>query len=293
MFRPVLAPGLQVLRRSRTELQVGLRPALRLPDTEPVRRTLGRLVRGETVDDDPETRDVLAALAPVLVDGAGLVVPDLAPAEVAAIAARDPAGYQARLAARRRTRVFVDGSAPGAHPEALLEGTGLDVADEVGEASVVLLIRVGEIDRADVDSLLRASTPHLLVRLVEGAAVLGPFVEPGRTACLRCLDAHRAVDEPLAGVLVARHLSAAAERQDGVAEPVDSTLASLAVAWAVRDLLTHAEGDRPSTWSSTVHLAPTLATVSRTEWLRHPACGCSWPQDFGAPDEQVSRTMKL
>jgi bacteriocin biosynthesis cyclodehydratase domain-containing protein len=288
MFRPVLAPGLQVLRRSRTELQVGLRPALRLPDTEPVRRTLDRLVRGEVIDDDPETRRVLAVLAPVLVDSAGLVVPDVAPAEVAAIAARDPAGYQGRLAARRRTRVFLDGSAPGVRPELMLGSTGLELTDQLEEASVVLLIRAGEIDRADVDGLLRASTPHLLVRLVEAAAVLGPFVEPGRTACLRCLDAHRALDEPLAGMLVARHLAAAAERQDGVAEPVDSTLATLAVAWAARDLLTYAEGDRPSTWSSTVHLAPTLATVSRTEWLRHPACGCSWTPDTG-PDQGAPR----
>ncbi len=38
--------------------------------------------------------------------------------------------------------------------------------------------------------------PHLMVRLTEGDAVVGPFVVPGRTACLRCLDAHHADGRP-------------------------------------------------------------------------------------------------
>lgn len=276
-----------MLRRSRGEIQVGLRPEVRLPDTEPVRRTLGHLVRGEAVPDDPEARDVLTALAPVLVDSAALLHPDVGAGDVAAAAALDPAGYPSRLAARRRALVSVRGALPGVDPAALLAASGLPTTD-AREASptVALVLCPGEIDRAELDALVRAGRPHLLMRMVEGAAVLGPFVEPGRTACLRCIDAHRSDDDPCAATLAARHAAARADRRDGVAEPVDTALATLALAWAVRDLVTHAEGGRPSTWSGTVSLAPALATVTQTEWLRHPGCGCAW-----LPDEQPSSTM--
>jgi bacteriocin biosynthesis cyclodehydratase domain-containing protein len=276
-----------VLRRSRGELQVGLRPEVRLPDTEPVRRTLGHLVRGETVPDDAETREVLSALAPVLVDSSALLHPHIEAGDVAAAAALDPAGYPSRLAARARALVSVRGALPGVNPVALLAATGLRTTDAPDASpTVVLVLCPGEIDRAELDALVRARTPHLLLRVVEGAALLGPFVEPGRTACLRCIDAHRSVDDPYAATLAARHASARADRRDGVSEPVDTALATLALAWAVRDLVTHAEGDRPSTWSGTVWLAPALASVTQTQWLRHPACGCSW-----LPDEQPSSTM--
>jgi hypothetical protein len=88
-------------------------------------------------------------------------------------------------------------------------------------------------------------------------------------------------------VLAVRQALAREDRRDGVAEPVDNALAGLAVAWAVRDLLTQVEGDRPSTWSAVVSLSATLTTVTQTEWLRHPGCGCAW-----LPDAQPSRTME-
>jgi bacteriocin biosynthesis cyclodehydratase domain-containing protein len=286
MNRPVLAPGLRVRRRSRTALQIGLGPEHRLfvPDTEPVRRTLGHLTRGEAVPEDAETRAALDLLAPVLVDGAGLLVPYAAAGDVAAAALRDPAGYPARLEARRHARVVVSGSlGEGADPGPLLTAAGVQVlrgpTGGLSAPSLVLALSVGEPDREAFDPLLRDGVAHLAVRIVEGAAVVGPFVEPGRTACLRCLDAHQALDDPWVPVLVDRHALVGDDRRDGVAEPVDTALASLAVAWAVRDLVSHVDGERPSTWSTTVRLAPALASVSRTEWLRHPACGCSWLPD--------------
>ena len=292
MNRPVLAPGLRVLRRSRDELQIGLSAEhrVRLRDTEPVRRTLARLTRGEAVPDDPETRSVLAALAPVLVDGAGLVDPGAAAGDVAAAALRDPSGYRSRLAARREARIVVRGDlgAPGAEPAPLLAAAGAPVAAEAqsGRPDAVLVLSIGEIDRGELDPLVRHGIPHLVLRLIEGTAVVGPFVEPGRTACLRCLDAHRSVHQPDAIPLALRHAAAAHDRHDGVAEPADTALATLAVAWAVRDLVSFVEGERPATWSATVEFSPTLDLVSRTEWLRNPACGCGW-----APGEQPSSTM--
>jgi bacteriocin biosynthesis cyclodehydratase domain-containing protein len=297
MTRPVLAPGLRVLRRSRTQLQIGLGPTHRLlvPDTEPVRRTLRHLTRGEAVPEDDETRDVLVLLAPVLVDGAGLVAPHVAAGDAAAAALHDPTGYADLLERRRRARVLVSGGlGDGSDPDGLLAAAGLHVDRAAAGADgpppdVALVIRTGEPDREALDPLLRDGVAHVLVRVVEGSAVVGPFVEPGRTACLRCLDAHRELDDPRAPVLAGRHALVGDDRRDGVAEPVDSALAALALAWAVRDVVTHVDGGRPSTWSSTVRLAPALASVTRTEWLRHPRCGCGWQPG----NDRSSRTMSL
>jgi hypothetical protein len=292
MRRPVLAPGLRVLQRSRDELQIGLGPShrLRVPDTEPVRRTLGHLIRGEAVPDDPETRAALDDLAPVLVDGGALVLPGVAAGDVAAAALHDPSGYLGRLSARRRTRVRVIGSL-GADPRPLLASAGVPVDDPASAsgdvAAAALVLSIGEADRAMLDPLLRDNLTHLVVQLVEGSVVLGPLVVPGRTACLRCIDAHTALDDPQWPTLVARHAGARSDRHDGVAEPVDTALATLAVAWAVRDLVSHIDGDRPATWSTTVRLAPALASITETQWLRHPACGCVW-----LSDEPASRTME-
>ena len=289
----MLAPGLRVLRRSRTQLQIGLLRGHRVlvPDSEPVRRTLGRLLRGEALDD-AASRAVLGTLAPVLVDAAGLVVPGVAPGDVAAAALLDPDGYARRLEARRNATVSVAGAlGDRVDPVPLLSAAGLRVGDDRRPA-VVLVLGVGELRRDALDPLVRTGVPHLPVRLVEGTAVVGPFVDPGRTACLRCLDAHQCVDDPRAGILADRHAAAAGDRQDGVPEPVDTALATIAVAWAVRDLVTYVEGGRPTTWSSTVELTPTLTEVTRAEWLRHPACGCGWLEDeTTATDEEPSRTM--
>lgn len=288
MGRPVLAPGLRVLRRSRSELQVGLGTCgatVRLPDSESVRRTLDQLARGEAVPDDPQTRAALDLLAPVLVDGSALLAPGIGPGDAAAAALRDPTGYPERLAARSRATVSVQGSLGAVDAAPLLAAAGL--RSTRSDAQVVLLLSLGEIDRDDLDPLVRSGTPHLPVRLVEGTAIVGPFVVPGTTACLRCLDAHLSDQDPTSVALAAQHAWVRHDRRDGVAEPVDTALATVALAWAVRDLVSHVEGDRPSTWSATLHLSAGLTRVAQAGWLRHPACGCTW-----LGDEAASCTME-
>ena len=140
-----------------------------------------------------------------------------------------------------------------------------------------VLVGVGEPDRELVDDWTRAGTPYLLVRLTEGRAVVGPFVAPGRTACLRCIDAHHADADPAWPLLVRQYAAAASrDRADGATEPVDPLLAALTTAWAARDLASYVDGQRPSTWSATVTLHPRLEELETQPWLRHPACSCSW-----------------
>ena len=145
------------------------------------------------------------------------------------------------------------------------------------DIAVVALVGVGEPSREELDGHLRDGAPHLLVRLVEGRAVVGPFVVPGHTPCLRCTDAHLTDADPSWPLLVEQYARAVrSDREDGVPEPVDAALASLALAWAARDLATYAEGGAPTTLASTIELAPRLGTVETRHWSPHPRCGCSW-----------------
>ena len=280
MTRRVLVPGLRVLERSRDELQIGLGPEhrLRVRGTPAVRRALARVERGEA--PGPREQAALAALDRVLVDADALAPADIAPGDVAAAALADPAGFMDVLARRRTRSVAVLGTLPGdsahADPRPLLEAAGLRVSAEtaVRRPDAVLLVGAGEQDRAVTDVLAHDGVPHLLLRLLEGTVLIGPLVVPGRTACLRCLDAHHGDQDPQHPLLVALHQQAG--RRDGVAEPADSALVALGVAWAVRDLVTHLDGGRAVTWSATVRVGPDLAALQVQSWLRHPACSCVW-----------------
>lgn len=300
-MRPILRPGSHVLRRDDHELQVGLDPrrAVVLPDEPHVRACLDRLGRSARVDeyDAPATLDLLLAHGLVL-DGSGLMplIPTyrdgrdgpttVTRAAVAALArsSGDEAGNL--LAARARTRVSVvpcgNSVSAGLADDltSLVREAGLEVRStgrSTGAVDVVALVGVGEPQREATDDWMRAGTAHLPVRLTEGSATVGPFVVPGQTACLRCVDAHHTDADPSWPLLVAQYASlASGERADGVPEPVDGMVAGVALAWAARDLASYAEGRRPSTWSTTIRFDPHLCSIETQSWLRHPACGCSW-----------------
>ena len=305
-MRSLLRPGTHVLHRGAGQLQVGLDPggALVLPDSPPVRDALRRLSTSVAPEasgppesqpgNEPvygsDTLDLLAGhdqlldereLIPLLRGG------DVSPAATAALARAVGPGVaragSARRAWRSQTRTF-------GHPGgAALRDAFVDLAASAGlreqsprrsaPPDCGVLLGVGEPDRELVDAWTRAGTPYLLVRLTEGRAVVGPFVVPGTTACLRCLDAHCTDADPAWPLLVRQYASASAhDRADGVPEPLDPLLASLALAWAARDLASYVDGHRPSTWSATVTLHPRLCRLETRSWLRHPACGCSWDE---------------
>jgi bacteriocin biosynthesis cyclodehydratase domain-containing protein len=311
--RPVLRPGFHVLRRSATELQVGLDPerAVVLPDRPAVRAQLEALrsparPAGEPAYDG-RTLDLLARSG-LLVD-ADVLLP-LAPdppsghdtagvsrADVAAIAAHSGDGVAGLMAARSAARVDLVscGSAEAVTVTAalrrLLTAAGLrarvlphatppekpdgDRPDDGHHAGA--LVAVGEPDREQLDAWMRAGVPHLLLRISEGHALIGPFVLPGQTACLRCLDAHHTDVDPAWPLLVTQQATAVTRvREDTVPEPVDVLLATLAASWVARDLVSHVEGRPPSTTSTTIHLDPHLTALETHCWPRHPACGCAW-----------------
>lgn len=257
---PAPLPGLRLLRRGRTTWQWGLDAT------------------AATTGSDPDQ-----VPAELLVDRDELPRTTIAEPDRAAVVQRGAARATARLLGRDRARISVDGSL-GADPGPLLAAAGLASG---AEPTCRLLLSIGEIGRDRLDRLVADRVPHLVVRLVDGVVTIGPFVIPGETACLRCIDLHLAVDDPVYPALVEQHARARPEaHRDGWPEPRDLPLVTLATAWAVRDLCSWAEGERPPTWSATVRLEAGLAGITDVQWLRHPGCACFW-----LADDQPLRTM--
>jgi len=304
-----------VLRRSREELQVGLDPhrALVLPDADPYRATLDALASPAATG--PEVHEYDAGCLSLL-DDAGMLVdydtllplvpsgPGAAPpparTDVAAVAAGAGDAVAATLDRRAAHPIEVRSCGdPSARQVArlvsdLLTGAGCRVIPgdarprttghpphgpaTAGPVAAVLVV-VGEPARELVDGWVRDEVPHVLLRLTEGRVLLGPFVVPGATACLRCLDAHHADVDPAWPLLVQQYAAATTHgRADALPEPVDSLLATLAAAWTARDLVSHLEGHSPSTASTTLVLDARLGSLEAQTWARHPACGCSWTE---------------
>lgn len=266
----VLRPGLAVLRRDAETLQVGLHPPLvvRLEDTPDVRSLLTALRDGTA----PGELTASAARALDTLVATGLAFPGPGDQEapgIEAVQAQYGVDGARRLAARAAGRI---GLHADPRSRRLLLGLTAEAGLVVDNAapSVWLLVGTGALAREVLDPLVRSGAPHLVVAGDAVARRIGPFVEPGQTACLRCVDAHEAESDPRRPFLVEQ-----AARATDVTAPVDPVLERLVLAWAVRDLCRYVEGDEPSTWSTTVDLGPSgVPQVMR--WLRHPHCGCAW-----------------
>lgn len=256
--QPQLAPGLRVVRRGLDRLQVGLYDGRRvvLPRTQEVLRTLTQLLDRQPLAEDPVNDWVLDQLE------------------------RNGCLARGKRSGRSRRKVAVLGhiAGPGLPDiEALFGAAGVDTTSAPSKADVVLAVGLGELPRERLDPLLRSSTSHVVVRLVDGGAVIGPFVVPGKTACLRCIDAHQSVLDPHHVAVTTRYVQATARaRPDGLPDLDDPALAAIAVAWAVRDVVVHLDGGQPSTWSRTLLLRPDPTQRREDTWLRHPMCACCW-----------------
>lgn len=289
--RPRLLPGAGIYRRDDRHLQVGLGAPRRvvLVDHPEVRTLLRSLEDPGSYADPAPSAGGRAAGALTALAAAGLLVGSEALADclrsaraaggldaagVAAAFCEAPVDAPRRLRERAQARVRVDAE-PGTRAEAraLLDASGVGLHEPGAEPTLVLVVG-HEPDREAVDDLVRQQVPHLLVGTRLESYVVGPFVVPGRTACLRCLDAHLGERDPRRAVVLVQH----ARRPRGAAgplEPSDPALRALATAWAVRDVVRHLDGERPSTWSATTTLGPDLVP-EHVPLLRHPHCGCAW-----------------
>lgn len=291
-MHPILLPGTHVLRRDADTLQVGLDPTERvlLADTPRHRRLVL----------EPPAGSQVAALKPVLLpDDAPLraALPPVDSADPEALWARHSVASRARLGVthhdpqRVPTDVIVLVQAYGgrlgerlaADLRTLLRRTGLPAPtqrrpgprSDAAPHELHVVVGVGEPPRGLLDDRVERGTPHLVLRFVEGRAVLGPFVAPGRTACLHCVDLHRADADPAWPLLLEQYARMTRhDRSDGVPEPVDAALAAVAIGWAVRDVSTHLTGRAPATRSRTLTMTPDLVEVVLQDWPQRPDCGC-------------------
>ncbi len=260
---PRLRPGVHVVRRDDHHVQVGLdAPARAILPAEPA--VLSLLEELRTGLDSPDRVDLTGTLAAL--DDAGLLLldPDAAP---------EPVG------ATGTVMLSVEHGANDLGPdlsllETLLDGAGVSRVDPAAAPSprppdVHLIASPGPLPRARLDPWVGEGAPHLVLSGTgrPGSLRLGPFVVPGTTACLRCVDAHEAALDPRRPLVLAQ-LAALPSA------PIAPAVLALAQAWAARDLATYLGGGVPSTWSATVDLDGEVPAV--TPWRRHPWCGCSW-----------------
>ncbi|MET0837595.1 MAG: hypothetical protein ABWY19_02355, partial [Marmoricola sp.] len=154
---PRLAAGLRVVPRGRRHLQVGLYAGRRvlLPRTAEVEGTLARLLQQRPLEDDEPTAAVVT-----LLDEHGLLDRGR-PSSAGTVALLDGLETPA-----------------GVDLEPLLTAAGVMLIRSPADADVVLVLALGELDRDLLDPLIRSRTDHLVVRMVDGGAVMGPFVVP-------------------------------------------------------------------------------------------------------------------
>ena len=118
--------------------------------------------------------------------------------------------------------------------------------------------------------LLPSGLPHLLAEVRDATGVVGPFVLPGRTPCLRCLDLVRS-DRDQAWPTVASQLSQPAHGATACAGP----LAVAVAAQACLQVLAFVDGPaRPATAGGTLELTLPDWRWRRRSWPAHPDCGC-------------------
>jgi hypothetical protein len=108
---------------------------------------------------------------------------------------------------------------------------------------------------------------------VRGAVgVVGPLVQPGRSACLRCLDLARADRDPGWPALATQ----LAMPTPGVA-PCDAALALAVAAQTALQALTLLDGGAlPGAVGGTLELALPDWRWRRRSWQLHPDCDCGW-----------------
>lgn len=138
------------------------------------------------------------------------------------------------------------------------------------EPDVVVVVFDEVADSMRTARLMSEGVPHLAVTVREGDVVVGPFVEPGRSPCLTCLDLHR-TDQDSGWADVAPQL----RRAGRLAPPaVDSSLAALAGALTAAHVLARLDGFRPATTGASIEVSLPDALPRLRRWEMHPDCGC-------------------
>jgi bacteriocin biosynthesis cyclodehydratase domain-containing protein len=154
---------------------------------------------------------------------------------------------------------------------ALLTAAAVPWSADATEPDLVVLASDGEPDRSTGDDAMRREIPHLWARVRDVVGVVGPFVLPGTTGCLRCTDHVRSDLDPAWSTVLA---SAAARPPAVVA--CDPVLAALVAAWAAQEVAVWASGLRPQTVNAVIEVPQGFGELDLQIVEPHPRCGCGW-----------------
>lgn len=166
--------------------------------------------------------------------------------------------------------------------------------DAISPDVVVLVVEDGgEVLRTA--RLMAEGVAHLVVTVATWGAVVGPFVLPGQTACMRCVELQDPSDgragrgaqggtEPGAGPDVGvdvpvREPGGTDQVPGGTGLPVlvpqPSVVAALAGAVVAAEVLAYLDGRRPATAGASIEVETLDAMPRLRGWSVHPRCGCS------------------
>lgn len=140
-----------------------------------------------------------------------------------------------------------------------------------GQPDLVLLCDQQVADPCVLAELVASRTAHLVVRLRDGAGLVGPLVLPGRTSCVRCADLHRSEIDPEWPALAAQLLGRTGHGSPAVVRAT----AALALG-QVEHLLRGGSGGEgaPGSLGATLELDLRTDSLRRRPWGPHPRCGC-------------------
>ena len=304
-LRYELADHAVVLRRSTTELQVGLDPRRALVFPDGYRPVLDRLTTPATAADllataqaaglstgevtrsvrqldaagllrTAPTRPAVRAGCRVRLVGAGPVGLAMARylveggvAELAVFDSRPPDPDVYPTAGRFAHQAAALASALAARSARI---TVLDHWSKPETLAVDLTAVVSdgpEVDRVITTHLLRLDQPHLLVRSLGDAVWVGPLVLPGRTPCVRCTDLVRTDTDP--------GWPAVPAQVGRLQLSLPSLLSAWAASVAAAQALAFLGGGRPETTGATLELTAADLRTELRAWPSHAECGCRWP----------------
>jgi bacteriocin biosynthesis cyclodehydratase domain-containing protein len=114
----------------------------------------------------------------------------------------------------------------------------------------------------------RRRLPHLAVAVRDGVIVVGPFVPPGGTPCLSCLDLHRTDRDP-----AWRRLAAQLATDPPPSQACAATTVLLGVGYAASEVLSYLDGGSPRTRGGCVEI-DAAGNSRRRSWSSHPRCDC-------------------
>jgi bacteriocin biosynthesis cyclodehydratase domain-containing protein len=252
-----LDPGIPMVWRTPDSVQFGVdAPVVVIAGVD---AGLERLLTALRTGISPSGWDMLARDAAV-------------PAELARdlLARLEPVMHAERAPASGR--VLVTGDGPIARALAgLLRDEGVLARADESQPELAVLVTDWVLGPHDAATWLRRDVPHVPIVAADRFVTIGPFVEPGRTPCVYCVQLARTDADPA--------WPAVATQLWGRAPAALSHLTVLSAAcFAARRIRARLDG-RPASVARGWRLADAGGTVSAWTARTHPRCSCAAPPE--------------